>query len=97
MTPRLEDFRETRTANTMVETTRSLICKENRAVRYAIVIYARVLGIPLKEEDLDALRDGPLSGEKPDLGSALVTGYDRFVTGLGNYAFRDALRRMRVR
>ena len=95
--PHLQDFYEKESAQTVAQMTRSLIGPGNRSVRAAIVIYARVNGIPLKENDLDLLHDSVFAGEAPDLGNVLVEAYDRFVSGLGNYAFRDALKRMGVR
>lgn len=95
--PRLQEFYAKESPRTVAEMTRSLIGPENRSVRYAIIIYARANGVLLRESDLDLLHDTVFAGEAPDLGALLVEAYDRFVSGLGNYAFRDALKRMRSR
>ncbi|MFT4589305.1 MAG: hypothetical protein ACI9VS_001762 [Candidatus Binatia bacterium] len=81
-------------AQSVAELTRSLIGRENKTVRAAVIIYARVNGIPLRARDLDTLHDHALTGDKPEIGPLLVAGFDRFVAGLGNYGLREALRRM---
>ncbi|MCI0546082.1 MAG: hypothetical protein L0027_02225 [Candidatus Rokubacteria bacterium] len=65
----------------VVETLRSLIAPENRTLRLAILIYARMHGVDLKESDLDALFRA-LDTENPDLGVLLAQGFDRL---LGQY------------
>jgi hypothetical protein len=81
-------------AQSVAELTRSLIGRENKTVRAAVIIYARVNGVPLRARDLDTLHDHALTGDKPEIGPFLVAGFDRFVAGLGNYGLREALRRM---
>lgn len=85
---------ETQSARSVAELTRSLIGRKNKTVRAAIIIYARVNGIPLRARDLDTLHDHALTGENPQIGPLLVAGFDRFVAGLGNYGLREALGRM---
>jgi len=45
----------------------ALIAPENKSLRLAIIVYARVNGIKISNEDLDALIAGPLKTTNPDL------------------------------
>jgi hypothetical protein len=58
----------------VAETVRRIIARDNETARLAILIYARAHGIPLTPEGLDALHDGPLNPQDPDLGPALAAG-----------------------
>ena len=61
-------------ARAVAETVRRIIARDNETARLAILIYARAHGIPLTAEGLDALHDGPLDSQDPDLGPALAAG-----------------------
>jgi hypothetical protein len=61
-------------ATAVAETVRRIIARDNETARLAILIYARAHGIPLTPEGLDALHDGPLNSQDPDLGPALAAG-----------------------
>lgn len=61
-------------ARAVAETVRRIIARDNETARLAILIYARAHGIPLTAEGLDALHDGPLDPQDPDLGPALAAG-----------------------
>ena len=61
-------------ATAVAETVRRIIARDNETARLAILIYARAHGIPLTPEALDALHDGPLNPQDPDLGPALAAG-----------------------
>jgi hypothetical protein len=75
------------------EMIRTLIQKDNETVRLAIIIYARSNGIPLEEEDLDALRDSVFNTDDPDLGPVLIQAVERFDTNFD----RDSLKRVLTR
>ena len=65
--------------STIAHTIGSLIQPENRSVRLAIVVYARINGIPLEESDLDLIRDSLLETDNPDLGPLLAAGVSRYL------------------
>lgn len=71
------------TVKSVAATLGELVRPENKSVRLAIVVYARANGIPLKESDLDVLRDTLLSGQDPDLGPLLVLAAQRMVDEKG--------------
>jgi hypothetical protein len=60
----------------LVGTLRTLIAPENRTFRLAIVVYARLHGVDIDVEDLDALYRA-LDPADPDLGRLLDRGLDR--------------------
>lgn len=60
------------TVGTTRDLLRELIQPKNRAVRLAIILYARANGIPLTEKHLDVLYENVLNPSDPDLGPALA-------------------------
>ncbi len=73
------------TVSSVVKTVNTLIDKDNETVRMALVIYARVNGIPLQEEDLDVLNQSVFNTASPDLGPALAVAFNRLVELRGGY------------
>jgi hypothetical protein len=71
-----------------------LIAPDNRTVRLAIVIYARVHGVPVEEADLDLLRDNVFSTGSPDLGPVLVAAVERYLGHSGKAELLAALRQI---
>ena len=60
-------------------------------------MYARVHGIPLTPEGLDALHDGPLNPQDPDLGPALAAGVEVLTAQRGGeQGVVGVLRRLRL-
>jgi hypothetical protein len=84
-------------ARAVAETVRRIIARDNETARLAILLYARAHGIPLTPEGLDALHDGPLDPEDPDLGPALAAGV-RVLTAQrgGEQGAVGVLRRLRL-
>ena len=76
----------------VIETVRALL--EIETVRLAIVVYARSQGIPLKEADLDALREA-LDPESPDLGPLLIASFRRLAEHYGREGVKGVLQRSR--
>ena len=76
----------------VVETVRELL--EIETVRLAIVVYARSQGIPLKEADLDALREA-LDPKDPDLGPLLIASFRRLLEYYGREGAKGILQRSR--
>lgn len=84
-------------ATAVAETVRKIIGRDNETARLAILIYARAHGIPLTPEGLDALRDGPLDSQDPDLGPALAAGVEALTTQHGGaQGVVGVLRRLRL-
>ncbi len=61
---------------TVVNTVRTLIAPENRSVRLAIVVYARLHGVDIDVEDMDAVYRA-IDPKNPDLGSLFEQGLTR--------------------
>jgi hypothetical protein len=81
----------------VAETVRQIIARDNETARLAILIYARAHGIPLTEEGLDALRDGPFNPQDPDLGPALAAGVKTLAAQRGGeQGVVGVLRRLRL-
>jgi hypothetical protein len=79
----------------IAETVRALIGPENRTVRLAILVYARMQGIDLDEKDLDALYRA-IDPARPDLTPLLNRGLDRLVSQSSSAAHAlIVLRRLR--
>ncbi|HJR01368.1 MAG TPA: hypothetical protein VKA83_07055 [Methylomirabilota bacterium] len=84
-------------ATAVAETVRKIIGRDNETARLAILIYARAHGIPLTPEGLDALRDGPLDSQDPDLGPALAAGVEALIARHGGaQGVVGVLRRLRL-
>jgi hypothetical protein len=84
-------------ATAVAETVRKIIGRDNETARLAILIYARAHGIPLTPEGLDALRDGPLDSQDPDLGPALAAGVEALSAQYGGaQGVVGVLRRLRL-
>jgi hypothetical protein len=84
-------------ATAVAETVRRIIARDNETARLAILIYARAHGIPLTPEGLDALHDGPLNPQNPDLGPALVAGVQALTAQRGGeQGVVGVLRRLRL-
>jgi hypothetical protein len=84
-------------AATVAETVRRIISRDNETARLAILIYARAHGIPLTPEGLDALHDGPLDSQDPDLGPALAAGVQALTAQRGGQqGVVGVLRRLRL-
>lgn len=84
-------------ATAVAETVRRIIARDNETARLAILIYARAHGIPLTPEGLDALHDGPLNPQDPDLGPALAAGVQALtVQRGGEQGVVGVLRRLRL-
>lgn len=84
-------------AAAVAETVRRIIGRDNETARLAILIYARAHGIPLTPEGLDALHDGPLNPQDPDLGPALAAGVQALTAQRGGEpGVLDVLRRLRL-
>ncbi len=67
----------------MIGTAHALLGKENESLRLALLIYARLNGINLKQEDIDKVRETVLDSKDPDLGAFMMhafTNKERFVT-----------------
>ena len=80
----------------VAETVRRIIARDNETARLAILIYARAHGIPLTPEGLDALHDGPLNPQDPDLGPALAAGVQALTAQRGGeQGVVGVLRRLR--
>jgi hypothetical protein len=58
---------------------RTLIDRDNRSVRIAILLYARFNGVPIEERHLDRLHDEVLNPDDPNLGPALQDAVDVLV------------------
>ncbi|MFQ5992718.1 MAG: hypothetical protein ACE5NA_09820 [Nitrospiraceae bacterium] len=76
----------------VIETVQALL--EIETVRLAIVVYARSQGIPLKETDLDALREA-LDPKNPDLGQLLIASFRRLAEHYGREGAKRILQRSR--
>jgi hypothetical protein len=87
----LYGFSTLRSTATMVST---LISKDNKSVRLAIIVYARLHHIPLEEKDLDLLRDNVFNTATPDLRPVLATGADRLIDLYGKDGFLGVLRQL---
>ncbi len=84
-------------ATAVAETVRRIIARDNETARLAILIYARAHGIPLTPEGLDALHDGPLNPQDPDLGPALAAGVQALAAQRGGeQGVVGVLRRLRL-
>jgi hypothetical protein len=84
-------------ATAVAETVRRIIARDNETARLAILIYARAHGIPLTPEGLDALHDGPLNSQDPDLGPALAAGVQALTAQRGGeQGVVGVLRRLRL-
>jgi len=84
-------------ATAVAETVRRIIARDNETARLAILIYARAHGIPLTPEALDALHDGPLNPQDPDLGPALAAGVQALTAQRGGeQGVIGVLRRLRL-
>lgn len=84
-------------ATAVAETVRQIIARDNETARLAILIYARAHGIPLTPEGLDALHDGPLNPQNPDLGPALAAGVQALTAQRGGeQGVVGVLRRLRL-
>jgi len=84
-------------ATAVAETVRRIIARDNETARLAILIYARAHGIPLTPEGLDALHDGPLNPQDPDLGPALAAGVQALTAQRGGeQGVVGVLRRLRL-
>jgi len=84
-------------ATAVAETVRKIIGRDNETARLAILIYARAHGIPLTPEGLDALHDGPLNTQDPDLGPALAAGVEALSAQHGGaQGVVGVLRRLRL-
>jgi hypothetical protein len=84
-------------ATAVAETVRRIIARDNETARLAILIYARAHGIPLTPEGLDALHDGPLNPQDPDLGPALAAGVETLTAQRGGeQGVVGVLRRLRL-
>ena len=84
-------------APAVAETVRRIIARDNETARLAILIYARAHGIPLTPEGLDALHDGPLNPQDPDLGPALAAGVQALTAQRGGeQGVVGVLRRLRL-
>lgn len=84
-------------AAAVAETVRRIIARDNETARLALLIYARAHGIPLTPEGLDALHDGPLNPQDPDLGPALVAGVETLSAQRGGEpGVVGVLRRLRL-
>ena len=84
-------------ATAVAETVRRIIARDNETARLAILIYARSHGIPLTPEGLDALHDGPLNPQDPDLAPALAAGVQVLTAQRGGeQGVVGVLRRLRL-
>lgn len=84
-------------ARAVAETVRRIIGRDNETARLAILLYARIHGIPLTPEGLDALHDGPLDPADPDLGPALAAGVQVLTAQRGGeQGVVGVLRRLRL-
>jgi hypothetical protein len=81
----------------LVGTLRTLIAPDNQTFRLAIVVYARLNGVDIDVEDLDAVYEA-LDPDNPDLGRLLDRGLERIreKTGRGEEALAF-LRRLSAR
>jgi hypothetical protein len=87
----------TAAARAVAETVRRIIARDNETARLGILLYARAHGIPLTPEGLDALHDGPLNPQDPDLGPALVAGVEALTAQRGGeQGVVGVLRRLRL-
>lgn len=71
-----------------------LVHPDNKAVRLAVVAYARANGIPLRESDLDLVRATLLASDRPDLGPLLTEAGTRLAERYGAARFRRLLARL---
>jgi len=78
---------------TTAETLRTLLA--NDSVRFAILIYARLNGVPLESGDLDAVRES-LDPAHPDLGPLVARGAARLVDQYGEGGAARLLGKMAV-
>jgi hypothetical protein len=78
---------------TTAETLRALLA--NESVRFAILVYARLNGVPLEPADLDAVR-ASLDPANPDLGPLVARGVERLVDEYGEGGAARLLRTMRA-
>jgi hypothetical protein len=81
------------TIATTAETLRALLA--NDSVRFAILIYARLNGVPLESGDLDAVRES-LDPAHPDLGPLVARGAARLVDQYGKGGAARLLSKMAV-
>lgn len=58
---------------------RTLVRRDNRSIRLAILLYARLNGIPIEERHLDTLHDDVLNPDDPNLAPALEDAVDVLV------------------
>lgn len=61
----------------IIDTANALLDNENASLRLALVIYARLNGINLEQQDIDKVRATVLNRENPDLGALLLYLADR--------------------
>lgn len=73
---------------------RELLHKDNRSVRLAILIYARMNGVELTEDDLDVVRDNVLGNQQLDLGPVLAEAWRRYSAGHGDFGALSLLQRL---
>ncbi len=65
------------------EMIRTLLAKDNETFRLAVILYARSVGIPIEDADLDVLRESAFNTHDPDLGPTLVRAIERLEESLG--------------
>jgi hypothetical protein len=81
-----------------VAAVRSLVARDNRSVRIAILLYARLNGVPIEERHLDRLHDEVLNPDAPNLGPALQDAVDLLVRRRGGPSgMQDLLARLAPR
>jgi hypothetical protein len=61
----------------LIDTANALLDEENKSLRIALLIYARLNGINLEQQDIDKVRATVLNRKNPDLGSLLIYLGDR--------------------
>jgi hypothetical protein len=83
------------TVATTRDLVRQLIQPKNRAVRLAIILYARANGVPLTEKHLDVLYERVLSPDDPDLGPALAVATETLAARYAPAEIEEVLRAMR--
>jgi len=61
----------------VIDTANALLDEDNKSLRLALVVYARLNGINLEQQDIDKVRSTILNRENPDLGALLMYLADR--------------------
>lgn len=61
----------------VIDTANALLDEENESLRLALLIYARLNGINLEQQDIDKVRETVINRENPDLGTLLLYLGDR--------------------